>query len=144
MRTPIEREPDSLRVSTCPRRTVVENSSPSRTTHSAEDAPDFMARLTTSEARDFRSVVSCELVSSTVLIFKKYCRGQRLDFRFNTSGSSPLPTSDLCNPSLHVSARVFAPSSADGHAVNFDGRDADAHRHSLSIFAAGADALVEF
>ena len=34
-RTPMNLEPDSLRVSTWPRRTRVENSLPSRTTHSA-------------------------------------------------------------------------------------------------------------
>src|SRR5579864_18346 len=36
-RTPTAREPDSFRVSTWPSRTVVENSSPSRTTASADE-----------------------------------------------------------------------------------------------------------
>src|SRR5207248_4831528 len=33
--------------------------------------------------------------------------------------------------------------SAHGHAVHLDGGDAHAHRHALSFFAAGADALIE-
>src|SRR5271163_2994601 len=54
----MDRDPDSLRVSTWPRRTSVENSSPSRTTHSAAVAPPFMARRTMSWARERRSVSS--------------------------------------------------------------------------------------
>src|SRR5271165_1089364 len=65
------REPDSFNVSTCPRRTVVENSSPSRTTHSAAVAPPFIARLTTSVAISLRSVTSfVSLVSSVVVMSK--------------------------------------------------------------------------
>src|SRR5215469_11652064 len=45
------REPDSLSVSTCPRRTTVENSVPSLITASAALAPDSMARETTLDAR---------------------------------------------------------------------------------------------
>src|SRR5215469_15089984 len=45
------REPDSLSVSTCPRRTTVENSVPSLITASAALAPDFIARETTLDAR---------------------------------------------------------------------------------------------
>src|SRR5580704_1251598 len=62
-RTPIDRDPDSLSVSTCPRRTSVENSSPSRTTHSAAVAPPFMARRTMSWARERRSISSLEVSS---------------------------------------------------------------------------------
>src|SRR5579871_4940809 len=51
-------EPDSFKVSTWPRRTRVENSSPSRTTHSAAVAPECMARRTMSWATSFRSVSS--------------------------------------------------------------------------------------
>ena len=43
-RTPMDLDPASLRVSTCPRRTTVENSSPSRTTASAAVAPLAIAR----------------------------------------------------------------------------------------------------
>ena len=43
--------PASFSVSTSPRRTTVENSEPSRTTHSAADAPRCMARFTASLAR---------------------------------------------------------------------------------------------
>src|SRR5271155_2501916 len=64
-------DPDSLRVSTWPRRTTVENSSPSRTTHSAAVAPPFMARLTTSVATSFRSVAGfVSVVSCVVVIFE--------------------------------------------------------------------------
>src|SRR5271170_4794713 len=55
-RTPMDLDPDSLSVSTWPRRTSVENPSPSRTTHSAAVAPPFMARRTISWARERRSV----------------------------------------------------------------------------------------
>src|ERR1700685_4200511 len=54
----MEREPDSFRVSTWPRRTSVENSSPSRTTHSAAVAPPVMARATMSWAKVRRLVSS--------------------------------------------------------------------------------------
>ena len=54
-RRPRPREPDSLRVSTSPMRTLTLNSSPSRTTASASVAPAFMARATTSAVRDSRS-----------------------------------------------------------------------------------------
>ena len=37
----------------------------------------------------------------------------------------------------------FLRGSADGQAIHFDRRDADADRHRLSVFAAGADAFVE-
>ena len=50
-RTPMDLEPASFNVSTWPRRTSVENSSPSRTTHSAAVAPPAMARRTMSWAR---------------------------------------------------------------------------------------------
>src|SRR5271168_2968698 len=59
----MDRDPDSFRVSTWPRRTSVENSSPSRTTHSAAVAPPFMARRTMSWARERRSVSSFGLSS---------------------------------------------------------------------------------
>ena len=66
-RTPIDREPDSFSVSTWPSRTSVENSSPSRTTHSAAVAPPFIARATISWATAFKSVSSFGfLVSSSV------------------------------------------------------------------------------
>jgi hypothetical protein len=66
-RTPMEREPDSFRVSTWPRRTSVENSSPSRTTHSAAVAPPFMAWRTMSWARERKSVSSAgSLVPNSV------------------------------------------------------------------------------
>src|SRR6185437_13934888 len=55
-RMPMAFDPDSFRVSTWPRRTRVENSSPSRMTHSAALAPCCIARRTMSWARDFRSV----------------------------------------------------------------------------------------
>src|SRR5215469_4114594 len=55
-RMPMALEPDSFSVSTCPRRTKVENSSPSRMTHSAELAPPETARRTKSWASSFRSV----------------------------------------------------------------------------------------
>src|SRR6185436_15531012 len=58
-RTPMAFDPDSFRVSTWPRRTRVENSSPSRMTHSAAVAPFCMARVTISLARDFKSVSVC-------------------------------------------------------------------------------------
>src|SRR6185503_3456733 len=58
-RTPMAFDPDSFKVSTWPRRTRVENSSPSRMTHSAALAPCCMARRTMSWARDFRSVSVC-------------------------------------------------------------------------------------
>src|SRR6266403_1773751 len=54
----MEREPASFNVSTWPKRTRVENSSPSRTTHSAAVAPPAMARRTMSSARLRRSVFS--------------------------------------------------------------------------------------
>src|SRR5271157_1597239 len=62
------REPDSFNVSTCPRRTVVENSSPSRTTHSAAVAPPLIARLTTSVAREASSASSWSLLGSRVVV----------------------------------------------------------------------------
>src|SRR5579859_7467533 len=52
------REPDSLRVSTSPIRTVAENSSPSRMVTSASLAPDFMALATISAARSILLLVS--------------------------------------------------------------------------------------
>src|ERR1700676_4879768 len=55
---PIAFDPDSFRVSTCPRRTTMENSSPSRTTHSAAVAPPDMVRRTISCASSRRSVSS--------------------------------------------------------------------------------------
>src|SRR5690349_6898321 len=65
-------EPDSLRVSTWPKRTSVENSSPSRTTHSAAVAPPAMARATMSCATSRRSVSSYWfLVSSSVGVIGK-------------------------------------------------------------------------
>src|SRR5208283_3932862 len=67
-RTPMAREPDSFRVSTWPRRTTVENSSPSRTTHSAAVAPPFMARRTTSVARKARSASSWGVLRSRVVV----------------------------------------------------------------------------
>jgi hypothetical protein len=70
-RTPMAREPDSLSVSTWPRRTTVENSSPSRTTHSAAVAPLLIARATTSVASSLRSVASfVSLVSNVVVMVK--------------------------------------------------------------------------
>src|SRR5579871_5573888 len=62
-------EPDSFRVSTWPRRTRVENSSPSRTTHSAAVAPPFMARATMSVAMVWRSV---EAGFSVVMVILKF------------------------------------------------------------------------
>src|SRR5262249_5816185 len=52
-------DPDSFRVSTWPRRTSVENSSPSRITHSAAVAPASIARRTMFWARDLKSVSVC-------------------------------------------------------------------------------------
>src|ERR1700722_2821175 len=70
-RTPIAREPDSFRVSTWPNRTTVENSSPSRTTHSAAEAPPLMARPTTSAANSLRSIaILLSEVSSVVVILE--------------------------------------------------------------------------
>src|SRR5258707_1076884 len=69
-RTPIDREPASFSVSTCPSRTTVENSSPSRTTHSAAEAPPCMARRTTSVARNLRSVAVCGFASRIVVIIR--------------------------------------------------------------------------
>src|ERR1039458_4466982 len=56
-RRPRPRDPDSLRVSTWPMRTLTLNSSPSRTTASASEAPALMASDTTSAVRDSMSRV---------------------------------------------------------------------------------------
>src|SRR5271166_3147000 len=45
---------------------------------------------------------------------------------------------------LHEAAGVFFAGATDGQAVYFDGRNADADRDGLAVFAAGADAFVEF
>ena len=45
---------------------------------------------------------------------------------------------------LHEAADIFLRGAADGQAIDFDGRNAHADRHGLSVFAAGADAFVEF
>jgi len=45
---------------------------------------------------------------------------------------------------LHESAGVFPRCAADGEPVDFQRRDADAYRYSLTVFAAGADAFIKF
>jgi len=44
---------------------------------------------------------------------------------------------------LHKPAGVFSGGAADGQAIDFYGRNADAYGDGLAIFAAGADAFVE-
>src|ERR1700678_3436156 len=46
--------------------------------------------------------------------------------------------------SLHKSAGILFRSPAHGHAVDLNSRDAHSYRNGLSIFAASADAFVEF
>jgi len=70
-RTPMAREPDSFSVSTWPSRTTVENSSPSRTTHSAAVAPPFIARWTTSWATEARPASSLGALGSRVVVIFK-------------------------------------------------------------------------
>src|ERR1700693_3725982 len=115
----MEREPASFNVSTCPKRTRVENSSPSRTTHSAAVAPPAIARRTMSWAISRRSVFS-----SWFLVASSVGMG---DFKL-----------------LHEAAGIFPGGAADGQAVYFQCGNADAHGDGLSVFAAGADAFVEF
>ena len=44
---------------------------------------------------------------------------------------------------LHESAGFALGGAADGHAIDFNGRNAHAYGNGLSIFAAGADAFIE-
>ena len=52
--------------------------------------------------------------------------------------------SAICNVLLHEAAGIFLGGSADGQAVNFQRGNADSDGHGLSVFAAGADAFIEF
>ena len=45
---------------------------------------------------------------------------------------------------LHESAGLPLCGAADGHTIDFNRRDADSDWNGLSIFAAGADAFIEF
>src|SRR6266404_3978803 len=45
---------------------------------------------------------------------------------------------------LHESAGFALCGAADGHTIDFNCRDAYAYGNGLSIFAAGADAFIEF
>src|SRR5271165_3587646 len=96
-RTPMDREPDSFSVSTWPRRTSVENSSPSRTTHSAAVAPPFIAWRTMSWARDLRSVSGLALfVSNSVEGINSYYPSKSSVFLRQYeihTGGQPLPES---------------------------------------------------
>src|SRR3954447_15424927 len=76
----MERPPDSLSVSTWPRRTTVENSSPSRTTHSAACAPPFIARAMTSVASCLSSVIVgvFRRGSPAALRFRRSAHGDRI------------------------------------------------------------------
>src|SRR5579863_9058506 len=47
------------------------------------------------------------------------------------------------SPLLHKSAGIFSGGATNGQAIDFDGRDTDAYGHSLAIFAAGPDTLVQ-
>src|SRR5665213_3055719 len=78
------REPDSLSVSTWPRRRWVENSSPSYRTTSASVAPDFRARSTTSCASWVRSVAAMD----SVCMCGGYPRPYRLASNSNDGGQS--------------------------------------------------------
>src|SRR6185437_10515543 len=77
---PMPREPDSLRVSTWPIRTVVENSSPSRMVTSASDAPARWARVIMSAARVRRSVVGESIIG---LVFIQFANNAFEGFRQN-------------------------------------------------------------
>src|SRR5271156_4486158 len=79
-RRPMPREPDSLRVSTSPMRTSVENSSPSRMVTSASDAPLLRALETMSAASDWRSFAASwdTLLTDTFLIRFDWIRRQSL------------------------------------------------------------------
>ena len=142
-RTPIAREPDSLSVSTCPSRTRVENSSPSRTTHSAAVAPPFIARRTMSVATSLRSVSSFGFrVSSSVGVIKSfYAEASRLQAL--PEGKYPLRSAQSVANLLHEAARILPGRSADREPIHFESRNPHAHRHSLPILAAGAYAFVQ-
>src|SRR5215475_5702486 len=148
---PTAREPDSFRVSTCPRRTVVENSSPSRTIASVADAPPAIARRTRSWASSWRSVSSFGFrVSSSVGDIKSlHHRVLRGPGEMQVLGIAP---DDNCSPVLswgdsasrsqqrearsrsllHESGGILLRGSADRQAIDFDGRYAYAHRNGLS------------
>src|SRR5208337_1630299 len=44
---------------------------------------------------------------------------------------------------LHEPAGILLGRATDGKAIDFDGRNADAHRHGLPVLTASADAFVE-
>src|SRR6266446_1653218 len=147
------REPDSFRVSTWPRRTTVENSSPSRTTHSAAVAPPFVARRTTSVASSLRSRVSfVSAVSNVVVIVVITDRNCRSLASLGMTNLKRRPTNlrlqtdnlKLQLTSLHESAGFALCGAADGHTIDFNCRDSHANGNGLSIFAAGANAFIEF
>src|SRR5208283_891454 len=128
---------------------TVENSSPSRTTHSAAVAPPFMARRTTSVARKARSASSWGVLRSRVVVIsiKLEVRSQIEEVNQVKITGRSLLQSDfllLTFPSLHESAGFPLGGAADGQAVDLDGWDAYADGNGLSIFAAGADAFIEF
>src|SRR5450755_4319658 len=105
-------DPDSFSVSTWPRRTRVENSSPSRTTHSAAVAPPAMARATMSWARLRRSVSSFGFrVSSCVVGIDSLIRrgGQQQIPRHVLAALARLrpARNDNVRKLLHESADIF-------------------------------------
>src|ERR1035437_7122856 len=117
-RTPMAREPDSFSVSTWPSRTTVENSSPSRTTHSAAVAPPSVARRTTSVASSLRSVAGLVSLVSSVVVISNLClprrRGENRSWLLAKSQELTAKSGSYCmNP-------------------------------PVSRFAAGADAFIEF
>src|ERR1039457_7014095 len=145
-RTPMAREPDSFSVSTWPRRTTVENSSPSRTTHSAAVAPAFMTRLITSVAICLRSVANfVSLFSRVVVISNQNFSRRHGDTEKDKTWSGFLCVSvTLWWVLLHESASFPLSGSPDGQAVDLNGRNTDADWNGLSIFAAGAHPFIEF
>src|SRR5207247_5088728 len=127
-----------------PRRIRVENSSPSRTTHSAAVAPPAMARRTMSWATSLRSVSSFWFLVSRVSGIENSSTAGSWEKLNASLRRSVLSSWFLVLRSLHEAAGVFSCGSTDCEAVYFQRGNADAYRDGLTVFAAGADAFVEF
>src|SRR5208282_3110207 len=119
------REPDSFRVSTWPSRTTVENSSPSRTTHSAALAPPSIARRTTSVASSLRSVASfASLVSRVVVILLRIYHGGTETRRTQSLISKALARIHFPNAATQAATALTKEAIAEINATthNFDSR----------------------
>src|SRR5437868_3496005 len=76
---------------------------------------------------------------SRILSSKARCAA----IRRATSASSATARSPAFKSAAFRSITFTLCRTADGHLVDFDGRDADAHGDALAFLAAGADAFVE-